>query len=94
MFAFIALLVMFIFRMRAHTQPEPEKIKGDNMAVPANVGESLLQGGDPPPSSSPSAVEESSISPEKKPKKNKEDKDKKKKKKEDKLPEDDGFDKV
>jgi hypothetical protein len=86
MFAFFALLVMFIHRMRAHNNlEETERLpKG-------GVADSLLNDGP----STPAPEGQSSSSPEKKSKKNKEDKDKKKKsKKEDKEPEDDEFDKV
>ena len=87
---------MFVYRMREHNfKQEPERVpKGENMDVPANVGESLLNSGGPP---SQAAVAPSSSSPEKKVKKNKEDKEKKLKKNKDKKekePEDDEFDKV
>ena len=86
---------MFVYRMREHNfKQEPERVpKGENMDVPANVGESLLASGPP----SQAAVAPSSSSPEKKAKKNKEDKEKKVKKNKDKKekePEDDEFDKV
>ena len=49
MFEYIAFLVMFVYRMRENNfKQEPTRVpKGENMDVPANVGESLLNSGPP-----------------------------------------------
>jgi len=48
MFAFVALMIMIVLRMRAHNEAEPRREK-EMLDVPSKTGESLLLDGNGAP---------------------------------------------